>query len=44
LDTKEGISSLLTNNISIGILLAFAKRLSVLIEKLMPDFLIKSAL
>ena len=44
LDTKEGMSSLLTNNISIGILLAFAKRLSVLIEKLIPDFLIKSAL
>ena len=44
LDTKDGISSLLTNNISIGILLAFAKRLSVLIEKLTPDFFIKSTL
>ena len=43
-ETKEGISSLLTNKISIGRLLDLANRLSPLVEKLIPDFLIKSVL
>ena len=44
LETKEGISSSLTNRISIGRLFDFANNLSPLVEKLIPDFLIKSLL
>ena len=44
LETKEGISSLLTNKISIGRLFDLANKLSPFVEKLIPDFLIKSTL
>jgi hypothetical protein len=43
-ETKEGISSLLTNRISMGKLLDLANKLSPFVEKLIPDFLIKSVL
>ena len=43
-ETNDGISSSLTKSISIGRLLDFASSLSPLVEKLIPDFRIRSLL